>query len=84
MSSSLAPAQLTLDEAAALSAAEVLARLHSDATGLSSEAVAASLASVGPNVLSTRKVHASMVLVRQLRNPLLLLLLGAALLSGVT
>ncbi|MHB1252449.1 MAG: magnesium-translocating P-type ATPase, partial [Acidimicrobiales bacterium] len=50
----------------------------------SSEAVDARLASVGPNVLSTRKVHASMVLVRQLRNPLLLLLLGAALLSGVT
>lgn len=84
MSSSLDAPQLTLDEAAALSAPEVLARLHSDVSGLTSDAVVARLSSVGPNVLSTRKVHASMVLIRQAKNPLLLLLLGAALLSGVT
>ncbi|MHB1209120.1 MAG: magnesium-translocating P-type ATPase [Acidimicrobiales bacterium] len=78
------PSPLSLDEAGALRAEEVLARLESSATGLSSDDVRVRLAKVGPNILSTRKVHASMVLIRQVRNPLMLLLLGAALLSGVT
>lgn len=77
-------AQLSLDLAASLDTAEVLRRLASDATGLDQSVSSARLASVGPNTLSTRKVRASLVLIRQLRNPVLILLLGAALLSGLT
>ena len=76
--------RLSLDEAGRLEPTEVLARLQSGLTGLTPDEAEARIAEVGPNILSTRSVHASLVLIRQLRNPLLLLLLGAALLSGLT
>ena len=41
-------------------------------------------ARVGPNALAVRRVSALAILVRQLRNPLLLLLLAAAAVSGLT
>lgn len=75
---------LTLDTAAAMAAPEVLANLDSQIEGLSASEAAARLARVGPNQLDEHRVHASAVLARQLRNPLLLLLLGAAVVSGLT
>ena len=38
----------------------------------------------GPNALGTHRVRAAAVLFRQVRNPILILLLGAALVSGLT
>ncbi|MEO6628397.1 MAG: HAD-IC family P-type ATPase, partial [Aquihabitans sp.] len=63
---------------------EVLGTLDSAPAGLSSQSAVERLRSHGPNVLVTRKVTALDVLVRQLRNPLLILLLGAAGVSVVT
>jgi Mg2+-importing ATPase len=76
--------ELSLVTAASLSSDEVLARLASRATGLTPDEVAVRLSQFGPNVLATHKVRATAVLLRQLRNPRLLLLLGAALVSGLT
>ena len=78
-----APA-LDLASAAGLPADEVVARLGGDPAGLTSVDAAARLHRFGPNVLATRKVRAATVLLRQLRNPILLLLAGAALVSGLT
>ncbi len=75
---------LDLADAAALTGDEALARLASRADGLSSDEAAERLARFGPNLLKVHKVHASSVLWRQLRNPILVLLLGAALVSGLT
>jgi P-type Mg2+ transporter len=52
--------------------------------GLSSEEAAERLRKFGPNVLGTHRVCATAVLLRQVRNPILVLLLGAALVSGLT
>ena len=79
-----APAALDTAAAGLLPAEAVLARLDSGPEGLASGEAAARRARVGPNVLRTRRETALAVLVRQLRNPLLLLLLGAALVSGLT
>ena len=79
-----APAALDTAVAGLLPAEAVLARLDSGPEGLASGEAAARRARVGPNVLRTRRETALAVLVRQLRNPLLLLLLGAALVSGLT
>jgi Mg2+-importing ATPase len=76
--------ELDLPEAACLSPDQVLGRLSSDADGLSSDAVAERLHQFGPNALSTHQVRALAVLFRQVRNPILILLLGAALVSGLT
>ena len=75
---------LTLGDAAALRVEEVFDRLDSSANGLTSSQVDERLARFGPNVLTTRKVRASSVLWRQVKNPILVLLLGAALVSGFT
>ena len=77
-------AGVSLAEASALSVAQAFTRLASDPAGLTSAAARERLARVGPNLLTTRKVRASMVLLRQLRNPILILLLGAALVSALT
>ncbi len=70
---------------AARSASEaVLGALSSSAEGLSGEDAAERLRRYGPNVLASRVVTAFDVLLRQLRNPLLILLLGAATISGAT
>lgn len=75
---------LDLAEAACLPGREVLGRLRSSADGLSPEAVAERVRQFGPNALGTQRVRASAVLFRQIRNPVLILLLGAALVSGLT
>jgi len=63
---------------------DVAQRLGSGPAGLTSGEAAARLKRFGPNILSTRQVRAGAVLLRQVRNPILILLLGAALVSGLT
>ncbi|HEY5399313.1 MAG TPA: magnesium-translocating P-type ATPase [Trebonia sp.] len=63
---------------------EVLGRLGSGPDGLSSGEAARRLLQFGPNAFGTHRVRAASVLLRQLRNPVLVLLLGAALVSGLT
>ena len=75
---------LQLADAAALSNADVLERVASRKGGLTSKEVVDRLERFGPNLLGTHKVRAGSVLFRQIRNPILLLLLGAALVSGLT
>ena len=77
-------AELDLAVAAGLPPDEVLARLGSGLGGLSTGEAADRLRQVGPNILGTHQVRATSVLFRQVRNPILLLLLGAALVSGLT
>lgn len=76
--------ELDLVDAARLSPDEVLARLGSGPDGLSSDDAADRLRRSGPNALSAHRVRATAVLLRQIRNPILVLLLGAALVSGLT
>ena len=77
---------MTIDLTAAgrLAPAEVLERLGSTDSGLTSTQAEERLRTLGPNVLVTHRVTALGVLVRQLRNPLLILLLAAAAVSGLT
>jgi P-type Mg2+ transporter len=75
---------LTLPDAARLPGDEVLRRLGSRAAGLSSAEAADRRRTYGGNVLAHHRVTAFGVLRRQLRNPLLILLLGAAAVSGAT
>jgi P-type Mg2+ transporter len=72
---------LTLASAAALSAGDVLGRLESTADGLSGKEAGVRLARVGHNALRSHGARPFVVLVRQLRNPLLVLLVAAALTS---
>ena len=67
---------LTLASAAALAADEVLRRLESTADGLSPDEARARLARVGANALRSHGARPFAVLARQLRNPLLILLVG--------
>ena len=75
---------LDMAEAAGLTPDEVLARLDSGPGGLTSAEVEARLRRFGHNVLTTHRVRATAVLWRQIRNPILILLLGAAVVSGFT
>ena len=75
---------LDLAGAGSLPPDQALARLESSTDGLTTDEAARRLAQDGPNVLATRRVRAFDVLGRQLRNPILLLLLAAALVSGFT
>jgi P-type Mg2+ transporter len=81
-----APAARTLDlrTAAALDPDAVLARLGTSSEGLGAREAARRLAEVGPNALRTRGTSAWRVLWNQLRNPLLPLLVIAAIVSGFT
>ena len=79
-----APGELALAEAAGLTPGEALSRLGSSPDGLSSADAAQRLGQFGPNTLGTHRVRAITVLLRQVRNPILILLLGAALVSGLT
>ena len=75
---------MDLADAAGLPPGEVLSGLGSGPGGLSSAVAAQRLGQLGPNVLGTHRVRAAAVLFRQIRNPILILLLGAALVSGLT
>jgi Mg2+-importing ATPase len=77
-------ADLDLVASANLSADDVLSRLESCPEGLTSDDAAERLRRFGPNALGTHRVHPTAVLFRQIRNPILILLLGAALVSGLT
>ncbi len=77
-------AALDLAHAATLSTPDVLSRLSSSLDGLSASEASRRLELYGPNALFVRQVHPASVLLRQLRNPILLLLLGAAVVSGFT
>jgi Mg2+-importing ATPase len=68
---------LTLAEAGAMSSEGVLVALGSSTEGLSEAEAARRLQLVGPNTIRTRGLHAATVFLRQLQNPLLILL-GAA------
>ncbi len=72
---------LTLQDAATIECPDVYARLEASPHGLSSEQVAERLAVFGANSLGERKVQAFVVLGRQVRNPLLILLVVTALAS---
>jgi Mg2+-importing ATPase len=82
--SATAATTLDLAHTAALPANEVLAHLSSRLEGLSTPEVDARRAQFGANVLAVHRVRATTVLWRQIKNPILILLLGAALISGVT
>jgi P-type Mg2+ transporter len=72
---------LALASAATLPADEVLTRLESTAAGLSHDQARARLARVGANALRSHGARPLEVLLRQLRNPLLILLVAAAVTS---
>ena len=76
--------ELDLVEAAALTPAEVLTALGSRSEGLTPDEAQERLRRFGSNALAVHRVHATAVLFRQIRNPILVLLLGAALVSGLT
>ncbi len=76
--------EMDLAEAAGLTSNEVLSRLRSGVDGLASRDVEQRLRQFGPNSLGTHRVRPLAVLLRQLRNPILILLLVAALVSGLT
>jgi P-type Mg2+ transporter len=75
---------LELITAAARPATEVLNDLQTNIDGLTTREAARRRATFGPNVLSTHRVTLLQVLGRQLRNPLLILLLSAAAISAAT
>ena len=75
---------LDLATAARTDGGDVVRAMGSADRGLTADEAARRLLAFGPNVLATRTVTAWGVLVRQLRNPLLILLLGAAGVSGLT
>ncbi|HVC40865.1 MAG TPA: magnesium-translocating P-type ATPase [Candidatus Saccharimonadales bacterium] len=78
------PRAMSLAVAARTSAAAVLDALRTTDQGLGDGEAAARLDALGANVLREHRVTAFGVLVRQFRNPLLLLLLACAAVSGFT
>jgi P-type Mg2+ transporter len=75
---------LSLASAATQSVAEVFTQLGSSEAGLSSAEAAQRLRTYGSNSLPLKRVTTWGVLWRQLRNPLLILLIGAAVISVAT
>lgn len=73
-----------LVDAATLPGEQVLAALGSTRAGLTSAEATQRLAVHGANLLAEHRVTVAGVLLRQLRNPLLILLGGAAAISGAT
>jgi Mg2+-importing ATPase len=73
--------RIELPAAAAMAAHAVLDRLGSSESGLVPEEASVRLAAVGPNALLSHGARPLQVLWRQLRNPLLILLAGAAIVS---
>ena len=79
---SIAP--LTIDAAGQSSVVEVLQALGTRSDGLTSAEASARLEAMGRNVLEVRTIRTIAILGRQIRNPILILLLLAALVSGLT
>ena len=77
-------ASCDLAEAAGLSVADAMARLGTSEAGLSATEATERRSRFGANVLASHRVTILGVLWRQLRNPLLFLLLGAAAVSAGT
>ena len=75
---------ITLRDAAAAPLGEVLDRLNTSADGLDTVEADRRRQRDGANVLAEHRVTAAAVLIRQLRNPLLILLVGAAAVSIAT
>ena len=73
---------LELSSAATMPGEAVLSSLASGRTGLTSVEAARRLRRVGPNALRSHGAQPLVVLARQLRNPLLILLVSAALVSA--
>ena len=73
-----------LQEIGRLPTAQVLAALQTSENGLSTDEARRRLAQYGPNAVRSHGARAGTVLMRQLRNPLLILLVGAAIVSGFT
>jgi Mg2+-importing ATPase len=84
VSSALTVEGLDLATSCSRSAAEVLHALGTTKSGLTSEEASARRQTFGRNVLAERRVTVWGVLARQLRNPLLFLLLAAASVSAAT
>ena len=82
--SAVPPAAIDLSTAAGQPVAAVLAELQTTQGGLETTEAKARLGRFGANVLATGRVTALGVLMRQLRNPLLILLLSAAGVSAAT
>ena len=76
--------ELDIVGAAGRTCEAVLSGLGSGYEGLSSDDAADRLREFGPNALATHRVRASAVLFRQIRNPILVMLLAAALVSALT
>jgi P-type Mg2+ transporter len=74
-------ATVELIEAARLTPAEVVGRLGSSASGLTSSEAALRLGRFGPNAIRSHGARPLAILGRQLRNPLLILLAAATLIS---
>ena len=74
-------AQLDLQTSCALESDEVLRRLESSPTGLSSSEASQRRAQSGPNEIGEEQTSAWEIFLRQLKNPFLLLLVGTAVLS---
>lgn len=72
---------LTVRQVVSVPASQVLGLLDSSADGLSSSEAAARLEQFGPNAVRTHHVKALAVLGRQLRNAVLILLAGTAIVS---
>ena len=77
-------APLALADAAGKSVGEVFDRLASSEAGLPEAEATERLARFGPNALPARPITAFGILLGQLRNPLLVLLFGAAVVSAFT
>ncbi len=73
-----------IDRVAQMSCDAALGAMESRPAGLSPDEASRRLSEYGPNALTSHTVRAWSVLARQLRNPLLLLLLAAAAVSGLT
>jgi Mg2+-importing ATPase len=78
-----APSNLGLVEAARLPADEVVARLNSATSGLDAPEAAVRLRLFGPNAIRSHGARPLAILGRQLRNPLLILLAAATIVSLV-
>ena len=78
------PTMLDLETSAALSADQVQKQLGASESGLSDAEAAKRLRRFGPNLVRSERVNFFKILWGQLRNPLLLLLLVAAAVSGFT